>query len=67
MTNLTNYGSSELSMWVQNDEFLYTMYNRALGYGDFSILKEAIDEMFIYTHEQLVELEADFETELSEQ
>lgn len=62
--NLTSYGSGELSSWFQNDEGLYNQWMRAVGHGDFSEVKELANELFIYTDEQLNELETDFKGEI---
>ena len=55
-TDLTSYGSGELSMWVFNDEGLYRERHRR-GFI------EVLSELFIYTDEQLEELENDLAEE----
>jgi len=58
-TDLTNYGDSELSMHVFNDETLYNMRHR-------SSLIPLLDEIFTYTPDQLAELETDLADDLEE-
>lgn len=63
-TDLTQYGERELSMNFQNDESLYNVWNKAISREDFKIVKEEADEFFIYTPEQLEDLENDFNEEI---
>ena len=51
-TDLTNYSDSELSLVVFNDEYLYNIRHR-------SHLIDTLNELFIYTDEQLEELKQD--------
>ena len=44
-------------MWFMNDEPLYNAARRA---GDINELRRIADEVFIYTPEQIAELEQDF-------
>ena len=50
MQDLTQYGSSELSMWVFNDEYLYDLRHNQ------DELIGTLDELFVYDDEQLAEL-----------
>tara|TARA_Y100000296_G_C4979208_1_gene159773 strand:- start:277 stop:510 length:234 start_codon:yes stop_codon:yes gene_type:complete len=51
-TDLTEYGSSELSLYVFNDEWLYARRHR----GDF---EKFLRQMFVFTDEQWDELVED--------
>lgn len=55
--DLTQYSDSELSMVVFNDEYLYNMRHKPY-------LKYTLDELFIYTPDQLDELENDLMEEM---
>ena len=59
MQDLTQYSESELSMWVFNDEYLYNNRHRMH-------LKSILDDLFIYTDEQWIELQADLEADYDE-
>ena len=59
--DITMYSDEELSLLVQNDEFLY---NEAQRIRIFRVFKELIDELFIYTNEQLKDLQYDFDNDL---
>lgn len=58
--DLREYSDAELSLMVFNDEGLYRMRHRR---GLFEIL----DELFIYTDEQLETLKEDLEDEKNEE
>lgn len=58
--DLTSYGSSELSMHVMNDEYLY-------NHRFDEDLKVQLEEQFIFTDEQLEELEEDLQEELDQE
>jgi hypothetical protein len=60
MIDLTQYSNSELSLNVFNDEGLYNIRHEP---GFIEIL----DEVFIYTSEQLAELEQDLLDDAREQ
>ena len=53
MENLTEYGEQELSNWVFNTECLYNARH------DMAELMRIIDNSFIYTDKQLLELQSD--------
>ena len=57
MENLTEYGEQELSNWVFNTECLYNARH------DMAELMRIIDNSFIYTDEQLLELQNDIDAE----
>jgi len=57
MQNITQYSDQELSLLFMNDE---PLYRAACCAGSADELKELADEVFIYTPEQLTELEQDF-------
>ena len=57
MENLTEYGEQELSNWVFNTECLYNARN------DTAELMRIIDNSFIYTDNQLLELQSDIAAE----
>ena len=57
MENLTEYGEQELSNWVFNTECLYNARN------DMDELMRIIDNSFIYTDKQLLELQSDIAAE----
>lgn len=58
--DIREYGDSELSMHVYNDEGLYKMRHK-------KDLMDIIDELFIYTEAQRSELLQDLEGELEEE
>ena len=58
MQNITQHSDQELSLLFLNDEPLYRSACRATSFGQ---IRELADELFIYTPEQLSELESDFE------
>jgi len=64
--DLTNYGSSELSLLFNNEQALYNTYMYYVRRDDFTGLKAAAEEMFEYTDEQIEELEEDFNLEVQE-
>ena len=66
MQNITQYTSQELSLLFLNDESLYTVLRRAARKNDFSEVKEVARECFIYTFEQLEDLEETFSNEVEE-
>ena len=59
-TDLTKYGDNELTLWFNNDEGLFAEFSKAIRRDDFGYLVNIADELFIYTPEQLQELENDF-------
>lgn len=59
--DLTEYSEDELSLVVMNDEGLYRMRRHFLRHTDF------LDEIFIYTDEQLDILREDIESDLNDQ
>lgn len=59
MIDLTQYGEQELSLHVFNDEYLYNIRHRMF-------LKDILDDTFIYTDEQWIELQADLEQDAEE-
>ena len=60
LTDLTKYGDNELTLWFNNDEGLFAEFSKAIRRDDFGYLVNIADELFIYTPEQLQELENDF-------
>lgn len=60
MINLTQHNSGELSLQVFNDQGLYNIRHR-------TNLKERLDDIFIYTDEQMEELEDDLAADLVEE
>lgn len=60
-TDLRQYSDEELSLWVMNDEGLYRS-RRSLR-----VLTELLDELFIYTDEQMEVLKQDLEDEENEE
>ena len=58
--DLTEYGSSELSLYVFNDEWLYARRHR----GDF---EKFLRQMFVFTDEQWDELVEDLMQDLKEE
>lgn len=66
MENLIHYSDSELSLRVLNEEGLYSTLMRSVGRGDFSILLETINEIFIYDEEQLEDLRETWAEEVME-
>ena len=54
MQDLTQYGSQELSLVFNNTEYLYDHASRALCFNE---VKDLADELYIYTDEQIEELE----------
>lgn len=63
MKDITQHGDNELSLQVQNDEYLYKIYMRAVLLDDIVYLMREINELFIFTDEQFEELEEDFLSE----
>ena len=59
MIDLTQYGEQELSLHVFNDEYLYNNRHRMF-------LKDILDDTFIYTDEQWIELQADLKQDAEE-
>ena len=59
MIDLTQYGEQELSLHVFNEEYLYNNRHRMF-------LKDILDDTFIYTDEQWIELQADLEQDAEE-
>jgi hypothetical protein len=57
MQNITQYSDQELSLYFMNDEGLYNM---AQSCNSSNELQEIADQCFIYTPDQLSELEDDF-------
>jgi hypothetical protein len=66
MQDIRDYTEQELSLIVMNDEYLYTELRRAARRENFGFLVSTLDELFIYTKEQLKELEDDFLGEVTE-
>lgn len=66
MTDIRHYSDQELSLLFLNDEGLYKELMRAVRRNDFSILVELCEELFIYTADQLTDLEDTFNNELEE-
>lgn len=64
--NLTQYGDGELSLLFLNDQGLYNVFMSAVRRKDFGIVKDLADEMYIYTPEQIDELEIDFNNEVED-
>lgn len=62
-TNITEHNIAELTLWFQNDEYLYKEWNRAVNFGNWARVKTLADSLFIYTDEQLDELREDFMNE----
>lgn len=60
--NIREYSDQELSLWVMNDESLYNELYR----GNFQNLVSILDDLFLYTDEQLEVLETDFEAEMEQ-
>jgi hypothetical protein len=54
--DLTQYSENELSLLVYNDEWLYNRRRR-------NNLKDILDDLFVYTPEQLSVLTKDLEEE----
>jgi ribosomal 50S subunit-associated protein YjgA (DUF615 family) len=65
-TDLTAWSDSELTDWTQNDESLYIEYMKGIRRRNFEPLKEMVSELFIFTEDQLTDLEMTFNAELSE-
>lgn len=57
--DLTEHGDGELSMWFMNDETLYI----SMGSSSWESIKLVAGELFIYTSDQLTDLEETFEEE----
>ena len=63
--NLTQHGEDELSLWVNNDEFLHNAFQQSISRGNLKYIKQALEEAgFTYTNEQWQVLVDDFEDEL---
>lgn len=60
MQDLTEYGDTELSMYFQNDEYLYNVFMKG---NNFEEVQDVADEFFIYASDQLDDLHADWEIE----
>ena len=60
MKDLRQYSSRELSLWVYNDEFLYSQRFR-------SSFIDLVSDIFLYTDEQLEELINDIAEEQIEE
>ena len=60
MNNITEYSDQELSLMVFNDESLYNA-RHSIGF-----IESIINELFIYTDEQLEVLEEDLKEDLEE-
>lgn len=63
-TNVTEHSDSELSLICYNDEYLYKQMRRTNG--DESKVRAIVDEIFIYTADQLSDLITTIEEDLSE-
>ena len=66
MKNLTNYNSQELSLIFLNEEYFYTILRKGARRNNFSIIKETAEEFFIFTSEQMEDLEETFNNEVEE-
>ena len=68
MTDCTEYGEQELSLMVMNEEYCYNDLQKAIGYcltfKEYVI--NCIDTLFIYTDEQLEDLEQTYNEEIME-
>lgn len=60
--DIREYTENELSLIVMNDEYLYNV----LYAGYMNELKDVLDELYIYTDEQLEVLECDFIEEMEQ-
>ncbi|GEM_PF-4329128 len=63
-TDIRNYSDEELVLQVLNDEFLWHVWVKAIQHNDFSIIKDIVDEMFVYDSRQLAILIDEFDENL---
>ena len=64
--DIREYSEQELSLNVMNCEGLYSELCWAARRDDFSMIESLVEELFIYTEEQLDELREDFQAEVEE-
>jgi hypothetical protein len=65
MKDITNYSENELSLIIQNDEYLYGIWKRTIRSGNLNYIKSEIDYIK-YTDEQWETVVDDFEEELKQ-
>lgn len=66
MQNITQYSDSELSLNFMNDEGLYNSLRHAARYNNWDMVTTLVDDLFIYTPDQLQDLKNTFEEEVKE-
>lgn len=64
-TDVSKQGDQELSVLIQNDEHLYELYEACVRKNRWNHLQMTLDELFIYTHEQLECVMEEFETDVN--
>jgi hypothetical protein len=65
MKDITNYSENELSLIIQNDEYLYGIWRRTIRTGNLEYIKMEIENIK-YTDEQWEAVVDDFESELEQ-
>jgi len=65
MKDITNYSENELSLIIQNDEYLYGIWRRTIRTGNLEYIKMEIENIK-YTDEQWESVVDDFESELEQ-
>lgn len=63
-TDVREYSDAELSLICYNDEWLYKQMRRT--HGDERKVRSIVDELFIYTEDQLADLIETIEEDLAE-
>jgi hypothetical protein len=65
MKDITNYSENELSLIIQNDEYLYGIWRRTIRTGNLEYIKMEIENIK-YNDEQWEAVVDDFESELEQ-
>ena len=65
MKDITNYSENELSLIIQNDEYLYGIWRRTIRTGNLEYIKMEIQNIK-YSDEQWESVVDDFESELEQ-